>query len=510
MERDLFFDKSNLRFNRNENRLLGDVEGNSILYYLRRREEKLDFKREAEETNNKQSYVALFEIDSCPNIYFCFDRKRIAFFSQSIIEKVANCKNKICDNPDLVEALINENCTIDLNVIKIIESIECIEFQSIIADVSKIKYGIDIKIEGYLNTDIKCINSIDLSDTVPSIFNFDFRFITKENYLVFGSNDNFNEKEISYKVEDPKIDSYEICIGFDLSNGKSITLCYLDYIIEISIKTDTFERELNIDNEADTVTVNAGYSFIRINIYYFQNKSKKYVLQKSIPYLCKSYYDIKIQKISNFFFFTVNDIFLGSILRPKYTFESSNQILISLKSQTKNSLITLERIIINEIVNHNLMEIVNQINNFKSNEKYYISIGKDYMESDGYGGGRNDTYISKIISFQEAKDSIESRFCLNSTLSREQVSSYKHYIVSNDFELINRYRNVIEIEELVNQTSFSNDDFFYFALVLFGFCIQCRSYDEKEDYTDQDNGVCYSVPVDSGWLICNREGSYFR
>lgn len=396
----------------------------------------------------------------------------------------------------------NDNSTIDSNVIKAIEFLECKDFIEIKNDILN-SCGFFSNIETFINAKTRTIDDYSLPELIPSFFNFDYKSTNKFNDLIFGSDDNISENMISYKLDNFNLASYEISINLYHNINESLTFRFLDYFINISpIKSERRFIEFNSDKFRIERTLWDIHIEIDLNI----GHTKKHVLSKCIPYMYRKHIEIRVVKVSEYFFFIIDDMFLGSYLINEFNYNYSNQDFISIATKEKKPFITISDFVIKEIVQNDIKYFVEKLINFKSKSLFYISIRKDYMETDGFDRGWDHTYIEKIDDFDSAKENIEIYSSFIPQYSRADLSYYTNWIVSNDYSLINKYRNAIEINDLVDISKLNDDDvLFHFSLVLFGMCAHCRTILEGgNSWTDPTNGVTYSYGSNDGWLIRNN------
>lgn len=493
-----YLDNYDLKYYLNENPLSEKIEKESLFYSIKGKSNTLHLqKREIKYYDIPD--MPLFEITNKGLVYFCFNRARMYYIDYQIISKILRHNKQIYENESLIASLSNESLKINPKLLCLLESFECKEFQYILDDVCNLKNKEISTFEKYINIEYGKIEVINMSEIITSLNSFKINFVTNDNYLVVEAENFPGNKNISTKVRYPQFNSFEFCFSIDFSESEKNTIlnCF-DYTIEISKESSDF-CGVCIDN----TTGYPDYSFFEIKIYYFKDNRRKEVLHKAVPDNLGTILNFKIQKIEDYHFFTVNSVFIGCILRPQYTIEKLEYFQFSLESNEENSLIKIGELAITEIVEHGLNVLNDKIEGYKSEELYYISIRRDYMQSDGYGGGYDNYFITRINDFKTAKEKIEDSFWSVSNRDKQDISSYSFIVVTNDFKLINCYRNTMVISDFKDLNW--HIDFHYFGLILFGFCIQCRTFEEKEDYLDEDNGNTYSVPVDSGWIICNKE-----
>lgn len=484
-----------------------EPDEDSTYYHLKGEGDNVKFEiREIFRTideNVKIYWDAFFEITIYGDIYFCMQRRRIAFFSFDIIAQISNCEGRICDNPILIEKLKEENKTITQYVIAVIELISCNCFQIIIKDVLRIKYNIDKKTNEIVNVKIQELKKFNFTELAVINNDFDELVETKDELLLIISKDGLNHK-ISFQFEDTKLNSFETIISFDLTKSKTLKFFYRDLIINLSLYSD---KSSFISTDGDDLIPNFKY-FNVINIEYSSGIKKGLIVSKNLPFLHENRYSFKVQNVelfeSNLMLFYLNNYFLGSYEKLDF-FDFSQCNIIKFESTDSYPFIKLDKLIINEIVSHDLKLLDQKAMDFKSERLYYVSIYRDY-DANSNGVYKDQTQIKRITYYEEAEEEIRSHFILQPEKNKE--FNYYHYLLTNDYRLINKYRNAVEINELKEDSIIDNEKWHYISMILHNLCFQCKEYSSgggaiEPYYEGKDYSNSYGY-ID-GWIISNSD-----
>jgi hypothetical protein len=345
-----------------------------------------------------------------------------------------------------------------------------------------VNFGKLIDIE-YGNKEIFDVSNLETKN------NFEISFITIDNFIILGNKKQTDSSSFSTQIKSSISQPLELCFNvvFDDKIDSSKILCF-DFVIELSVDT--------IDCSEYKDSYNVEY-IVEIEIYYFDDNRKVKVLSDTIFDFYANNMIFNIQKIDKYFFFSLNNQYLGCTLRSMHEYYEYDHIPFSFITDKINSLIKIGNFSVTEILKHGLYSLNGKVSDFKTDQLFYVSIQKRVIPDDeGY-------YFSYTIEQIEEKHTIIKKLNESSveTNYKQSIDTYYLLVVTNDYEVINKYRNSIEAHVLSDLKRVY--EMHYIGLVLFNLCRQCKTFNLYENWSDSDTGHSYSFCTKSGWFISN-------